>query len=48
MEPSQYQELGLSPVEARALANEYMQRLDKAYGHAAVSKIAGRVHDTFR
>jgi hypothetical protein len=48
MQPNQYQELGLSRAEARALASEYMQRLDKEYGHAAVSKIASRIIDAFR
>jgi hypothetical protein len=48
MEPGRYQELGLSKAQAHALAFEYMQRLEKEYGRAAVDKITSRVRDAFR
>ncbi len=48
MHPGHYQELGLSREEARVLASQYMQTLDREYGHAAVSKIASRINDAFR
>lgn len=48
MEPGRYQELGLSKPQASALALEYMQRLEKEYGRATVSKITGRINEAFR
>ncbi len=48
MEPGRYQELGLSKAQAHALAFEYMQRLEKEYGRAAVSRITSRIKDAFR
>ena len=48
MQPEGYRELGLSCDQARTLASEYMQRLDKEYGHAAVAEIASRIFEASR
>jgi hypothetical protein len=47
MQPDQYQQLGLSLEQGRALASDYMQKLEKEYGHAAVSEIHRRIIDAF-
>ncbi len=48
MDPNRYQELELSWGQAHALANEYMQRLEKEYGIARISDLRNRVLDAFR